>query len=435
MRNQTGETDMDKVTALTTDRRKDDGANGTATMDLTRLRAQVSMGSDGERVIQWLTEQIALHSDARPVVIYLHHVTPSRRLGDKLGTLQLKLLAPEQLSAEAVPEMAHSVWGKAEAYATGLGGGAQQFALRSYYEDEPSESESATYFWIRNAQARADRDIDSMPASENGVLRLVMGKLDRLEDSFCDLMEGSAVMMRVMREQMGDLHTQALSERQERRAGEEEVRKAKLAELDRAAAREAAKVDHEAKRELIGTVKTVGLAVARKWGGLDVRDAVSPGAQQLMTVFQSLARDEGRFMEILARLNDSERAGFMEWWQGQIELNEKLQGKPATAAATATPAAAAPAPQVAPQAPLDEQLKVAEAQAAAAAAQAAQWAEIKAAIAAELAKGQAPAAASPAAASEAEPAAPAAAPDAAPAAVEPEPTKRARKPKAKEPKE
>lgn len=391
---------MDKTVALTTDRRKGDGANGTAVTDITRLRAQVSMGSDGERVIQWLTEQVALHSDARPMIIYLHHVTPSRKVGDKLGTLQLKLLAPEQLGADAMPEMAHSVWSKAEAYASGLGGGAQQFALRSYYEDEPSESESATYFWIRNARSTADREIDSMPASENGVLRLVMGKLDRLEDSFCDLMEGSAVMMRVMREQMNDLHAQALAERQERRAGEEEVRKAKLAELDRAAQREEAKVNHEAKRELIGTVKTVGLAVARKWGGVDVRDAVSPGAQQLMNVFQSLSRDEGRFMQILATLSESERAGFMEWWQGQLELGERLaKGQAPAAAQTAAAVANAPAPAAPavppPAAPLAEQLKVAEAQAAAAAAQAKQWAEIQAAIAAELAKETTPAAAAP----------------------------------------
>lgn len=387
----TGETGMDRTTALTAERRKGDGANGIGIADLGRLRAQVNMGSDGERMIQWLVEQAAIHSDARPVVIYLHHVTPARRVGDKLGTIQLKVLDPEQLKPDALPEMAHSIWSKAEAYATGLGGGAQQFALRSYYEDDPSESESATYFWIRNAQARADRSVDSLPADDNGVLRLVMGKLDRLEDSFCDLMEGSAVMMKCMREQMNDLHAQALAERQERRAGEEEVRKAKLAELDRAAAREEAKVNHEAKRELIGTVKTVGLAVARKWGGVDVRDAVSPGAQQLMTVFQSLARDEGRFMGILAQLSESERAGFMEWWQGQLDMAERLAKGQApaqaqTAAAVAAVPSAASAP-VAPQVPLAEQLKVAEAQAAAAAAQAEQWAGIKAAIAAELTKG------------------------------------------------
>lgn len=422
---------MDKTVALTTDRKRGDGANGAAVADLTRLRAQVSMGSDGERVIQWLAEQTALHSDARPLVIYLHHVTPSRKLGDKLGTLQLKLLDPAQYAADALPEMAHSIWGKAEAYAAGLGGGAQQFALRSYYEDDPSESESSTFFWIRNARQAADREIDSMPASENGVLRLVMGKLDRLEDSFCDLMEGSAVMMRVMREQMNDLHAQALAERQERRAGEEEVRKAKLAELDRQAARESAKVDHEAKRELVSTAKTVGLAIARKWGGIDVRDAVAPGAQQLMNVFQSLSRDEGRFMQVLASLSDSERAGFMEWWQQQIDLTERLaKGGPAVApkcAPTAAPGqpATAAAPTAPPEVPLAEQLKVAEAQAQAAAAQAAQWAEIKAAIAAELAKGAAPAPANASAAAtpppaapvpEPAPAAPPAAPDPAPAA-------------------
>lgn len=384
------------------------------------------MGRDGERLVEWLREACALHTDDRAVVIYLKHVTPNRRLGDKLGTLQLKLLAPEQRDGEAVAEMAHSVWSKAENYAAGLGGAAQQFVVQAYFETDPAESETSCFFWIKVAVPGAERGIDSLPANETGVLQLMMGKLDRFEDNFCDLMTGSVTMMQVMREQIRDLHDQALADRRERREGEEEVRKAKLAELDRAAARDSAKADHEAKRELVSTVKTVGLAVARKWGGLDVRDAVSPGSQQLLTVFQSLARDEGRLMEVLARLSDSERAGFMEWWEAQIHTMEQLQGgtegtkpmpPPAVAVATAAPAATA-----APQIPLAEQLRVAEAQAAEAAVQAERWAQVKASIVAELAKGQAPAAT--------QPAEPAAQPDAAspePAADKPVATKRKKK--------
>lgn len=391
--------------ALQTERVAPQQANGNGTAaavvapitDITPRRQSITMqGRDFERVMQWLREQLGQHNDAKPIVIFLRHVTPGRKLGDKLGTVWLKQLSPEDRTPELLAE---SAWNKAENYAQGLGGSQQQFALHSHYEGhlDAGESESSCYFWIKVSQ-QADLSIDSVPATEQGVLRLVMGKLDRIEDNFCDLMEGSATMMRVMREQIADMHSQALEDRKERRANEEEVRKAKLAELDRAATREAAKADQEARRELLGIAKVVGFAAARKWGGLDVRDAVSPGSRQLMTVFESLARDENRLLEILSHLNDTERAGFMEWWNGQIEMMERLQGEkkpgqPATAAApTATPPAGAPAQPAGapPQVPLAEQLKVAEAQAQAAAAQAAQWEQIKAAIAAEMAKGEQP---------------------------------------------
>ncbi len=351
--------------------------------DLGRVRAGNGValtGRDGERLIEWLREAFALHTDARPLVVYLRHVTPGRRLGDKLGTIQLKALAPDQRDAEAAPEMAHALWAKAENYAAGLGGSTQQFGAHAYYEDDPSESESGCFFWIKVGQT-AERNIDSLPANEAGVLQLVMGKLDRFEDNFCDLMTGSVTMMQCMREQIRDMHEQSLLDRKERRENEEVVRKAKIAELDREQQRESLKIERETKRELVDTVKTVGLAVARKWGGLDVRDATSPGAKQLMMTFESLAKDEGRFMEILSKLTDAERANFMEWWQGQIEMMEKLKGGGAPASAPAA-AAAASTTRPAESAPAAVASTPAE-QAAVAEAQAQQWAAVAAALKAD----------------------------------------------------
>jgi hypothetical protein len=223
-----------------------------------------------------------------------------------------------------------------------------------------------------------------VPANEAGVLRLVMGKLDRLEDSFCDLMEGSATMMRCMREQLNDMHSQSMEDRKERRENEEAVRKAKMDALDREQVREQAKAQRESQKDLIDTVKTVGLAVARKWGGLDVRDVTSPGSKQLMLTFQSLARDENRFMQVLSSLNEVERANFMEWWEAQIAAVEEMQQKSAKAAA-GTPVApvVAPAVPATPEPPkqtLAEQLAIIEAQQAELAAVAA---AIKAAQATE----------------------------------------------------
>jgi hypothetical protein len=352
--------------------------------DLGRIRPSGALqGRDGERLTQWLREQVLLHTDEKPIVIYLRHVTPGRKLGDKLGTIQLKALANDQRDEESIPEMAHSIWSKAENYAAGLGGSQQQFAVHSYYESSPGESESSCYFWIK-VSTQADQSIDSVPANEAGVLRLVMGKLDRLEDSFCDLMEGSATMMRCMREQLNDMHSQSMEDRKERRENEEAVRKAKMDALDREQVREQAKAQRESQKDLIDTVKTVGLAVARKWGGLDVRDVTSPGSKQLMLTFQSLARDENRFMQVLSSLNEVERANFMEWWEAQIAAVEEMQQKSAKAAAgtPATPAAApaAPATPEPPKQTLAEQLAIIEAQQAELAAVAA---AIKAAQATE----------------------------------------------------
>lgn len=348
--------------------------------DLGRVRSSVALaGRDGERLIEWLREAFLLHTDTRPVVIYLRHVTPGRKLGDKLGTIQLKALDPDQRSAEAAPEMAHALWAKAENYAAGLGGSSQQFGAHAYYEDDPAESETATFFWIKVSQA-ADA-IDSLPANEGGVLRLVMGKLDRFEDNFCDLMTGSVTMMQCMREQIRDMHEQALLDRKERRENEEVVRKSKIAEIDREAQREASKADREMKKELGETVKTVGLAIARKWGGLDVRDVTSPGSKQLMTVFESLSQDEGRFMDLLSRLSPVERTNFMEWWQGQIAALEQVKaGGVTSAAATAAPAPAAPK---APEAPAAASTPAE--QAAVAETQAQQWAAVAAALKADAA--------------------------------------------------
>lgn len=346
--------------------------------DLGRVRGNGSAlaGRDGERLIEWLRESFLLHTDARPVVIYLRHVTPGRKLGDKLGTIQLKALAPDQRDAEAAPEMAHALWAKAENYASGLGGSTQQFGVHAYYEDEPSESESGTFFWIKVGQQA--NEIDSLPANEGGVLRMVMGKLDRFEDNFCDIMTGSVTMMQCMREQIRDMHEQSLADRKERRENEETVRKAKLAEIDREAQREASKADREMKKELGETVKTVGLAIARKWGGLDVRDVTSPGSKQLMTVFESLSQDEGRFMDLLSRLSPVERTNFMEWWQGQIAALEQVKAggvvTSAVAPTVAAPVAETPTPAQ-PTSPAE--------QAAVAEAQAQQWAAVAAALKAD----------------------------------------------------
>ena len=384
--------------------------------DLGRVRSSVALaGRDGERLIEWLREAFLLHTDARPLVVYLRHVTPGRRLGDKLGTIQLKALAPDQRDAESAPEMAHALWAKAENYAAGLGGSTQQFGAHAYYEDDPSESESGCFFWIKVGQT-SERNIDSLPANEAGVLQLVMGKLDRFEDNFCDLMTGSVTMMQCMREQIRDMHEQALLDRKERRENEEVVRKSKLAEIDREAQREASKADREMKKELGETVKTVGLAIARKWGGLDVRDVTSPGSKQLMTVFESLSQDEGRFMDLLSRLSPVERTNFMEWWQGQISALEQAKaGGVTSAAATAAPAPAAPKPPEAPAAASTpaEQAAVAETQAQ-------QWAAVAAALKADA----------EAQAATAQPAAPVVAP-----AVEPTPEPPAPKPARKAKKE
>jgi hypothetical protein len=410
-----GDGDMSKV--LTTER--------VATVtDLGRARSSVALaGRDGERLIEWLREAFLLHSDDRPVVIFLRHVTPGRRLGDKLGTIQLKVLAPDQRNAEAAPEVAHALWAKAENYASGLGGATQQFGVHAFYEDNPGESESGTFFWIKVGQS-TDTAIDSMPANETGVLRLVMGKLDRFEDNFCDLMTGSVTMMQCMREQIRDMHEQALLDRKERRENEETVRQAKLAEIDREAQREASKSDREMKRELGETVKTVGLAIARKWGGLDVRDVTSPGSKQLMTVFESLSQDEGRFMDLLSRLSPVERTNFMEWWQGQIAALEQVKAGGVTSAAAAAAAATPPAPATPPPAAPPAAASTPAEQAAVAETQAQQWAAVAAALKADAA----------AQAATAQPAEPVVAPVVAPA-VEPTPEPPAPKPARKAKKE
>lgn len=357
--------------------------------NVTELRrgrggAGTLMGHDGERLVEWLRDVFQLHTDDRPVVVFLRHVTPHRRIGDKLGTIQLKLLSAGQRTAENAPEMAHMIWAKAENYAFGLGGNAQQFAAHAHYEDNPADSETGCYFWIKLAGEQSDRSVDSLTPDERGVTKLLMAKLDKFEDNFCDIMTGAVTMMDCMRVQMRDLNEQSLAERKERRENEEMIRKAKLETVEQAEKREEAKAHRETQRELVASVKTVALAAARKWGGLDVRDVTTPGNQQLMLAFESLARDEGRFMSVLAALNETERVNFMEWWQAQLASLEQMRGGKNGTAQPVAPAAPA-APAAAPAASAASAQPSAADQAAQARVQAQQWAAVAAALEADAA--------------------------------------------------
>lgn len=317
--------------------------------------------------------------------IVLRHVV-NGKIADRID--EGKLDAPGQLTSEKVAALALEVYKAAANHAENCKG-EQHYMLQWFSNESPNEDPYIHPLVVKigkqtNSNADGYGYVDSYPATEQGLTSMLMRRMGQLDEKLLEAVEAMVAPVMVMKEMLKDSIEDNAALRREIRENAKAIDDAKHAAWERAEESASRKADREMKSELMGGVRLLVPAIAKRVGLIDKNAPLEADNAHIVALVASLAQ-RGGLEGILGSdlLTDEEKGHIVSTVEAHLE---KLVPEEKTAAApkqlnaprppadlTATPSAPVVPPTPAQLAAMKaEELAQAQAQAAAWAAKAAE---------------------------------------------------------------